>query len=70
MGMFVIIAVCLWVGIATVFVLALMFAASRRMPSPDPAPAQPAADTMDTQDSPLTPTSAEEEKEIAPVLEA
>jgi hypothetical protein len=68
MGMFLVIAVCLWVGFATVFVLALMFAASRRMPSPDPQAARPAAAAMDTQDSPLTPTLAENEKEVDPVL--
>ena len=70
MGMFLIIAVCLWVGLATILVLALMFTASRRVPSPDPVPARPAAVTMDTQDLPPTPTLTEDEKEIAPVLDA
>ena len=70
MGMFLIIAVCLWVGLATIFVLALMCAASRRVPSPDPAPARPAVATMGTQDSALTPVLTGDEKEIHPVLDA
>lgn len=68
MGMFLIIAGCIWVGLAAIFVLALMCAARRRVPSPNPELPQHASATVNAQDSPLTPP-ATEERGIDPVME-
>lgn len=68
MGMFLIIAGCIWVGLATIFVLALMCAGSRRVPASNSELSQHASATVDAQDSPLTPP-APEEREIDRVLD-